>query len=81
MGNQQANQSPEGEANRPAARLDLIYYVTTNLGWVHSWQSGGVDFDGSGAIDRPTKRATDRPTNCPTERRTNRLPYWNSFIM
>ena len=24
----------------------LIYYAATNLGRMHSWQSGGVDFDG-----------------------------------
>ena len=24
----------------------LIYYATSNLGWMHSWKSGGVDFDG-----------------------------------
>ena len=31
-----------------AAVAATIYYATTNLGRMHSWQSGGVDFDGSG---------------------------------
>ena len=39
---------------------------------MHSWKSGGFDFDSSGAINRPNERATDRPTNRPTERRTDR---------